>query len=85
MKREITLGQLLGVAVTVIMAIAGGWISLSNKVATNESELKNLEIRFMDMQIETNKKYDKLDQKVDEMTGTLNDIKVLLERKQDRR
>jgi hypothetical protein len=85
MKREITLGQLLGVAVTVIMAIAGGWISLSNKVATNESELKNLEIRFMDMQIETNKKYDKLDQKVDEMAGTLNDIKVLLERKQDRR
>lgn len=85
MKREITLGQLIGTAVTILLTLAAGWISLNNKVVTTENELKNLEIRFVDMQIANDKKIDRLEQKIDALSGTLYDVKVLLERKADRK
>lgn len=85
MKREITLGQLIGTAVTILLTLAAGWISLNNKVITTENEMKNLEIRFVDMQIANDKKIDRLEGKIDQLNGTLNDVKILLERKADRK
>lgn len=85
MKKEITLGQLLSVSVTIVIALITGWITLSNKVATQERDLKNLEIRFVDMQISIERKFDRLENKIDHTNGILNEVKVLLERKQDRK
>lgn len=84
MKKEISLGQLIGTAVTLLLAVSAGWLSLNNKVITTENNLKGLEIRFVDMQIANDKKIDRLEEKIDRLSGTLNDVKVLLERKADR-
>lgn len=85
MKKEITLGQLLSVAVTVIIALATGWITQNNKVSTLQEQVRQLQNDQYNMQISTDKKFDKIDNKLDDNSSTLSDIKVLLERKADRR
>lgn len=92
MKREITLGQLLSVGVTILIALITGWVTLNNKVTGNTSDIKNNEIRMMDHVINSDKQVRELkdsqaetNQTVKETNGTVNEIKVLLERKADRR
>jgi uncharacterized membrane protein (DUF106 family) len=85
MKREITFGQLISVAVTVILALATGWITQNNKVSTLQEQVRQLQNDQYNMQISTDKKFDKIDNKLDDNSSTLSDIKVLLERKADRR
>lgn len=43
MKKEITLGQLLSVAMTLLIAILTGWITLSNKVSTHDMKIETLQ------------------------------------------
>lgn len=85
MKNEFTLGQLLAVGVTIILAIVTGWITMSNKVATVEAENRELRNNLYSLQISVDKKFEKIDSKLDDNNSTLFDIKVLLERKADRK
>ena len=73
MKKEITLGQLLATAVTVIATIITAWITLSNKVATQGTRIDAIE----NWQAKAERTLDKIDDKLDK-------IIIKLENKKDR-
>lgn len=73
MKKEITLGQLLGVATTLLIAIVTGWVTLNNKVSSHDAEIKALQ----STQARTDRVLDRIEGKVEQ-------ILIVLERKKDR-
>lgn len=85
MKKEITVGQLLSAAIGIAMAIMAGWISLKEDMAGMKRDIKFQEVRVDKMEIENNSNYYELRNEVKSLQATLNEVKILLERKQDRR
>jgi len=84
MKREVTLGQVLSIAVTIIIACLTGWITLSNKVERAEERDKNLEIRMSSYEIRQDKETGEIKKTLQEINGTVNDIRLDLKDKVDR-
>lgn len=84
MKREVTLGQVLSIAVTIIIACLTGWISLSNRVAAADERDKNLEIRMTGYEIRQDKENGEIKKTLQEINGTVNDIRLDLKDKADR-
>lgn len=85
MKKEITVGQLISAAIGIAMAILAGWISLKEDMAGMKRDIKFQEVRVDKMEIENNNNYYELRNEVKSLQATLNEVKILLERKQDRR
>lgn len=81
MKKEITLGQLLSVGVTLLIAIVTGWVTLNNKVATHDIEIKSL----TEKQYKTEVTLDRIEGKIDKINEGQADIRVKLEKKIDRK
>lgn len=73
MKKEITLGQLLSVAVTLLIAIVTAWVTMNNKVS-------RLEVR----DAEREKQYEKIEAKIDRINDVTTKIYIELQNKQDR-
>ena len=46
MKREITLGQVITVAATIVVSLITGWITMNNKVSSHEVKIQTLETRM---------------------------------------
>lgn len=84
MKREVTLGQVLSIAVTIIIAGLTGWITLTNKVERGEERDKNLEIRMTGYEIRQDKETGEIKKTLQEINGTVNDIRLDLKDKADR-
>lgn len=85
MKKEITVGQLISAAIGIAMAILAGWISVKEDMAGMKRDIKFQEVRVDKMEIENNNNYYELRNEVKSLQATLNEVKILLERKQDRR
>lgn len=81
MKKEINLGQLLAVAVTLLIAIVTGWVTINNKVAAHEIEIQNIK----DRQQKTETVLDRIESKIDEINKGQTDILVKLENKQNKK
>ncbi len=73
MKKEVTLGQLLTVAATVIISLATGWITLNNKVTAHGIEIQTLQVQS-----------EKRDLKLDRIDAKLERILIALEQKKNR-
>lgn len=73
MKREITLGQVIATAVTLLLAIITGWVTITNKVTRLEARQDELE-----------KRYDRIETKIDLIVDKTQNILIELERKQNR-
>jgi uncharacterized protein YoxC len=73
MKREVTLGQALSIAVTIAITIITGWITMNNKVTRLEARQDELE-----------KRYDRIETKIDLIVDKTQNILIELERKQNR-
>ncbi len=73
MKKEITLGQLLGVGVTLLIAIITAWVTLNNKVSEHDVEIKSLQ-----------SSQSRTDQKLDRIEGKVEQVLINMERKKDR-
>lgn len=82
MKKEITLGQLLAVGVTILIAIFTGWITLNRSDARNDERARNLELQQTSHEIRAERKFDKLDEKLDNIQNGISDLK---EKKADRK
>lgn len=61
MKKEITFGQLIAVAVTVLTTIITAWVTLNNRVASQGERINAVE----NSQIKVDKKLDRIDDKLD--------------------
>lgn len=85
MKKEITVGQLISAAVGVVLSILAAWISVKEDMAGMKRDIKFQEVRVDKMEIENNSNYHELRNEVKSLQATLNEVKILLERKQDRR
>lgn len=75
MKKEITVGQLVSAAVTVLIAMFAGWMSINNKVATLEEKNRTFEHQLYNLQLSMDKKYDRIDDKLDNITNAVYEKK----------
>lgn len=80
MKKEVTFGQLLSVASTLLIAIVTGWVTLNNKVSTHDSEIRNLK----EKQVKTDQVLDRIESKIDILSNKQTDILISLENKKNR-
>jgi len=85
MKREITLGQLLSVAVSVVIALATGWITQNNKVSKLEEKVMILQQQQAQQAEANEKKFDKIDKTLSDIQNDTRLILINLERKADRK
>lgn len=85
MKREITLGQLLSVAVSVVIALATGWITQNNKVSKLEEKVMILQQQQTQQADANEKKFDKIDKTLSDIQNDTRLILINLERKADRK
>lgn len=85
MKKEITIGQLLSVAATLVIAMATGWVTMSNKVTRAETRLDALETMQRQDKMEYTKAIDELKWKVQDGNQQIIQILLKLENKQNRR
>jgi uncharacterized membrane protein (DUF106 family) len=85
MKKEITLGQLVSVAVTVIIALATGWITQNSKVSKLEEQVLILQERLNEQVAGNEKKFDKIDRQLSDIQSDTRQILINLERKADRK
>lgn len=74
MKKEITIGQALAIAVTIITTLITGWITTTNKIKAIEVKVEYLE-----------QSKEKLESKIDAIQSDTRQILINLERKEDRR
>lgn len=73
MKKEITLGQLLSVATTLLIALATGWITINKEVTKSSTRIDSLEVR-----------QDKTERILERIEGKVELILIKLENKKDR-
>lgn len=73
LKKEVTVGQLLTIAGSVIIALATGWITMNNRVSRLEAR-----------DLEREKQYEKIERKMDRIDELVTKIYVELQNKQDR-
>lgn len=73
MKKEITVGQLLSVGVTLMLAIITGWVTLNNKVSTHDVEIKGLQQRA-----------ENAERILDRIEGKIDILTIKVENKKDR-
>ena len=80
MKKEITVGQLLSVGATLLIAIITGWVTLNNKVSGHDAEIKSLQ----ENQTKWEKVVERVEAKIDKGNETTTQILIKLENKKDR-
>lgn len=85
MKKEVTVGQLISVVVGVITALVSFWLTLRSDVDVLKHNDKVQDAKIESIHIELKSNYAELRQEIRTLQNTVNDIKVLLERKQDRK
>lgn len=73
MKREITLGQLLAVATTLLIALVTAWVTINKEVTKSSSRIDSLESR-----------QDKTERILERIEGKVELILIKLENKKDR-
>ena len=76
-KVNITLGQVLSMALTVFIITLGGWINMSGKVQALEVET-DIRIRQLEMQVQKNREY------FHKILDEVQQVKIVLENKKDR-
>lgn len=85
MKQPTPLWQAVSIAVTLLIAIITGWVTLNNKVSRIEAkqEVERVNAEFIRTSME--KKIDKLDDKIDNQGKDIRQILVEIQNKQDRK
>jgi hypothetical protein len=73
-RRTITIGELAAVAITVTTFILTFWISTSTRLSILENQMKDR--KDNDQSVST---------KIDKLTDNVNDIKIILQNKQDKK
>lgn len=85
MKQPTPLWQAVSIAITLLIAIVTGWVTLNNKVSRIEAkqELERINSEFIRTSME--KKIDKLDDKIDNQGKDIRQILIEIQNKQDRK
>lgn len=84
MKQPTPLWQAVSIAVTLLIAIVTGWVTLNNKVSRIEARQEQERINTDFVRITMDKKIDKLDDKIDQQGKDIRQILIEIQNKQDR-
>ena len=76
-KVNITLGQILSIALTVLVITIGGWINMSGRVKALEVET-DIRIRQLETQVQSNRDY------FHKILDEVQKVKITLQNKKDR-
>ncbi len=71
MKKEITLGQLLTAGISVLIAVFSAWVSISKQVAIQNEKNIQQDNAIYEMKLDATKKFDKIDNKLDDIIQAL--------------
>lgn len=85
MKKEVTLGQVLQIAITLLIAIVTAWVTINNKVTDQERRTTQLEINQEKIQNQSQQTLTRLESKVDKQGEDLIQVRILLESKANRK
>jgi hypothetical protein len=85
MNEPITFGQLLGVSITLLLAIVAGIIKVISTVTKNEVRIKTLEDRYFELRQQQVRDNGDIKTSLLELKNGQIDIKVALQNKQDRK
>jgi len=81
MRKEISIGQLLSIATTLLIAMVTGWITINNRVIAHDAEIKALQHE----QVQQGQKLDKIEEKANKIDDKVNQILLILQNKADRK
>jgi len=88
MKKEITLGQLLSVAVTLLIALVTGWVTLNKKVTEQDTrfgiEIEQIKKQQDAIQSRFDRFTERIELKLDKVNENVNSVLVKMETKVDR-
>ena len=76
MKQPTQIWQLVISIFVVLLSCGAGIMNASNKIATLSNELDNMKIQQYSIQISSDKKFDKIDTKVDAIQADIRQILV---------
>lgn len=85
LKTTITLGQLLGVGITILGAIIIFVVMVNVRLSNLENNQASLKDSYKDFGVKMDKFIDAQTGKFDKFTETLNEIKVMLQNKVDKK
>lgn len=85
MKQPTPLWQVISICVVVLMASFTGILNASNHISKLQEQIDNLKAQQYNMQIESDKKFDKIDTKIDLIQIDTRQILINLANKQDRK
>ena len=85
MERKISLGQVLSISVTLIIAIFTGWVTINNKVTDADRRITNLELQQEKMQNQLEQIMIRFETKLDKQSDEIIQVRLLLENKENRR
>lgn len=85
MKQPTPLWQVISICITVLIASFTGIISQSNKTAGLAKDMENLKIEMFNIKMNSDKKFDKMDNKIDLIQNDTRQILINMERKADRK
>lgn len=85
MKREISLGQVLAIAITLLTSLVTGWVTINNKITDQNRRITNLEINQEKQQNQIEQIMLRFESKLDKQGEEIIQVRLLLENKQNRR
>ncbi len=85
MKQPTPLWQVISICVTVLIASFAGIINASNKISALQTEVENVKIQQYNLQLNSDKKFDRIDAKIDGIQADTRQILINLAGKQDRK
>lgn len=85
MKQPTPLWQVISICVTVLLASMAGIITANNKITRLEEDIKNVKTQQFNLQLTTDKKFDRIDAKIDLIQNDTRQILINMEKKQDRK
>jgi CHASE3 domain sensor protein len=85
MKRQITLGEALGFVVTILVVVISAWITQTNESSRQDERVKMLEKSKDEVRTEIKELKDNQRDNYKSLTEKLENIRILIENKQDRK
>lgn len=85
MDRQIKLGELIGFAITILAIVIGSYVSIRVHISTLELQVENIKEQRQEDLNNRKKTDEKVDEKLDKVIEGMNEIKVQLQNKQDKK
>lgn len=85
MDRQIKLGELIGFGITILAIVIGSYVSIRVHISTLELQVVNIKEQRQEDLKNREKTDEKVNEKLDKVIEGMNEIKVQLQNKEDKK